>query len=299
MIELRLLRYFVAVAEAEHVGRAAAVLHVSQSPLSRQIRQLEEATSLTLFAREKQRLRITREGTWLLGRTRPILEQVQALERDAARLAKGQAGALRIGFVKTAMWSDVLPSALRAFRADYPEVGVELTNRRPAVQLKAVMRGELDVAFVHDPPEDAAFTCRKLREEPLCLALGRDHPLVGKKPLTPADLDGTDWIALRARRSGQRPHEALLAACARRGFVPNIRFSATDQDTMVGLVAAGMGVALLPESAGRTLHSALVLRRVPWLAMRRHLHAVAHAPHMSPTAAAFFACLALRRRKPT
>ena len=90
MVELRLLRYFVAVAETEHIGHASRRLHVSQSPLSRQIRQLEEATGLTLFERERQRLRITRAGAWMLGRARLILANVAALERDAARLSRGE-----------------------------------------------------------------------------------------------------------------------------------------------------------------------------------------------------------------
>src|ERR1700733_15338260 len=116
MLELRLLRYFVAVAEVEHVGRAAEALHISQSPLSRQLRQLEEQLGLRLFDRERQRLRLTHAGRWLLRESRRLLEHAERLQKEAAQVARGAWGSLRIGFVKSAMWTGVLPHALRAFR---------------------------------------------------------------------------------------------------------------------------------------------------------------------------------------
>jgi DNA-binding transcriptional LysR family regulator len=291
MLELRLLRYFVAVAETEHVGRAARALHVSQSPLSRQIRQLEEATALTLFAREKRRLRITSQGKWLLGRARHVLSQMQALERDAVRMSKGEVGTLRIGFVKTAMWSTLLPKALRQFRSTHADVAVELRSARPAVQLKAIARGALDVAFVHNPPTDGGLSCIVLRDEPLCLAVGDEHPLATRRHISPQDLEGVDWIALRAARREQRGNEALLAACARRGFVPNIRFTANDQETMAGLVAAGIGVGFLPESVRASRPAGVTLRRLPWLKLKRALRAVTRSTNLSAIASDFVSCL--------
>src|SRR4051794_29510551 len=121
-LEPRLLRYFVTVAETEHVGKASKLLHISQSPLSRQIRQLEETTGLALFARERQRLHLTNAGRWLLPRARDVLAHLESLEREAARHAAGEVGRLRIGFVKTAMWTEVLPRALRRFRARRSDV---------------------------------------------------------------------------------------------------------------------------------------------------------------------------------
>jgi DNA-binding transcriptional LysR family regulator len=292
MIELRLLRYFVAVAETEHIGRASERLHLSPSPLSRQIRQLEEITALTLFERQRQRLRITRSGQWLLARARLVLAQVDALERDASRLSKGESGVLRVGFVKTAMWTSVLPSALGAFRARHPDVAIELKNARPAIQLPAVRRGDLDVAFVHEPPADERFACVALGEEPLRLAVARGHALAAKKTIAPADLEGIDWIALRSGRKEQRPNETLLAACARRGFTPNVRFTVSDQETMLGLIAAGMGAGLLPETVGASrLAAGVRLRPIPWLKLTRKLHAVTRGADRSAIAAAFVACL--------
>jgi DNA-binding transcriptional LysR family regulator len=291
MIELRLLRYFVAVAETEHIGRAAKVLHVSQSPLSRQIRQLEEATALTLFERDRQRLRITTAGQWLLGRARLVLSHVEALERDAARLSKGEAGTLRIGFVKAAMWSTVLPRALREFRARRADVAVELKGARPGAQLAAIRRGELDVAFVHEAPRDAGLACVVLREEVLCLAVPAEHPLAARKHVVPADLEGMDWVALRSGRREPRRNENLLAACARRGFTPRVRFTVSDQETMLGLVAAGMGVAFLPESVSASRLVGVTLRQLPWLKLTRGLHAVTRSADLAATTTEFVACL--------
>ena len=291
MIELRLLRYFIAVAETEHVGRAAKLLHVSQSPLSRQIRQLEEAISLTLFEREKQRLRLTLDGQWLLARARQVLAGVQALEQDAARRARGEVGALRLGFVKTAMWSAVLPRALQRFRAKHPDVAIELKNRRSAVQIGAIRRGDLDLGFVHDDPSEAGLRCHPLREEPLCLAISADRPLAARKRITPRDLDGADWIAVRAGKRERHPNERLLAACAQRGFSPNVRFTVSDRETIVGLVAAGMGLAFLPESAGAWRLAGVTLRHLPWLKMTRGLHVVTRSTGLGPATVAFMACL--------
>src|SRR5271165_174270 len=126
MIELRLLRYLVAVAETEHVGRAAERLHISQSPLSRQIRQLEDQLGLVLFDRERRRYRITETGRWFLEEARDLLSHADRLAREADRYSRGEIGRISIGFVKSAMWSSVLPWALRRFQAVRTGVNIEL-----------------------------------------------------------------------------------------------------------------------------------------------------------------------------
>src|ERR1700722_9400338 len=112
MLDLRLLNSFVTVAETEHVGRAARLLHISQSPLSRQIRQLEDQLGLRIFEREKQRIRLTEPGRWLLGEARELLGRARRIEQDAARTARGDGGRLSIGFVNSALWDGVMPAAL-------------------------------------------------------------------------------------------------------------------------------------------------------------------------------------------
>ena len=127
MIDIRQLRYFVAVAEEEHVGRAAERLHISQSPLSRQIAQLEERLGLTLFERSQQRIRLTRDGQTFLAETRALLTHANRLESLGKRLGRGEEGGLCIGYIENAMHAGVLPNALRVLRVDRPNVHVALS----------------------------------------------------------------------------------------------------------------------------------------------------------------------------
>jgi DNA-binding transcriptional LysR family regulator len=289
VVDLRLLRYFVAVAEVEHVGRAAEALHISQSPLSRQLRQLEEQLGLRLFDRERQRLRLTSAGLWLLQESRMLLERAEQLERDATRIARGDSGSVRIGFVKSAVWTGVLPTALRTFRSKRPDVSVELQGATSAMQAAAVLRGDLDVGLVHEVQPHADLVVVDLLNEPLLLALSSEHQLADRATITPKDLDGADWIVL-APIPGR--HERLIAACGRAGFVPTVRLEASDQSTVLGLVHAGMGLALLPKSAERAAPVGVTLRRIPWLRLSRSLHAIRRGAAASPFAAELLVCLA-------
>src|ERR1700742_3078804 len=124
MLELRLLRYFVAVAEAEHVGRAARKLHISQSPLSRQIQKLEALLELQLFERDRRRIRLTAAGHWLLEPARDLLARADRLAADAQRQGSGEVGRLRVGFASAAIWTGLLPGALRSLRARHPAIQV-------------------------------------------------------------------------------------------------------------------------------------------------------------------------------
>ncbi|HEY2511709.1 MAG TPA: LysR family transcriptional regulator, partial [Polyangiaceae bacterium] len=148
LLDLRTLRFFVTVAEEEHVGRAAARLHISQSPLSRQIRKLEDDLGLSLFLHEKQRLRLTQQGRWLLGEARALLAHAARLEHEALHLAQGRSHVV-VGFVRTAIWSGILTAALRELRASRPDVHVELRPLHSSVQVAALARGEIGVGLVH------------------------------------------------------------------------------------------------------------------------------------------------------
>ena len=284
MIELRLLRYFVAVAESEHLGRAAKRLHVSSSPLSRQIRQLEDALGLELFARERQRLRLTPAGTWLLERAQRLLGHARALEEEAARYARGEEGTLRIGFVTTAMWTEILPRAIRRFRDERSAVTLQLSAGRSLAQIALLRRGELDIGVVHVPPGDPELTSVLIAREPLCLAVPPGHALARRKKIDAAALAGVRFVAVGARGSGE--HAALLAAGARGGFAIAVDLHASDQGTQLRFVAAGLGVALVPASAGAA-RSGVVLRPLPWLGAERSLFLVTRAGASSSSAQHF------------
>ncbi|HET9622325.1 MAG TPA: LysR substrate-binding domain-containing protein [Kofleriaceae bacterium] len=263
MIELRLLRSFVAVAELEHVGKAATRLHISQSPLSRQIRQLEDALGTALFEREKRRIRITAAGRDLLAPARDLLARADGLVRDAHARATGEAGSIAIGFVSSALTSGVLPAALRTLRRARPKVRIALRQASSREQLGALRAGELDLAVVHRPPRTTDLAVHRLLEQPYVLAVPRDSPLA-RRPLRAARLDGQVWIAVQA---GEADRDRWAAAWGAAGLRPDEVVQVVEWSSALALVDAGVGVALVPASYAATAPAHVVIRRVPWLAM--------------------------------
>ncbi|ENG6144541.1 TPA: LysR family transcriptional regulator, partial [Klebsiella pneumoniae] len=152
MIDLRQLKYFVVVAEEEHVGRAAERLHISQSPLSRQIAQLEERLGLMLFERNQQRIRLTADGQTFLAETRSLLTHANRLESLGKRLGRGEDGGLCIGYIENAMHSGVLSTALRTLRTSRPDVHIALYSQPPATQIEGLRQRSLDFSLVDMPP---------------------------------------------------------------------------------------------------------------------------------------------------
>jgi DNA-binding transcriptional LysR family regulator len=266
-LELRLLRYFVAVAEAEHVGRAAARLHISQSPLSRQIRQLEEVLGVQLFERERQRIRITAAGRWLLGEARDMLARAALLVREAHERSDGEAGQIAIGFVGAALSSGVLPHALRRLRAERPQVRIVLRQGSSPDQLAGLRAGELDLALVHRPPRTPELDAQLLLEQPYVLAVPRPGPLT-RGPIRARRLDGQPWIIV-ASGDADRDREPARwdAAWGHLGFTPNVVVRVVDWGSALALVDAGVGHALVPASYAVPPPPNVAVRPVPWLRM--------------------------------
>ena len=269
MIEVRLLRYFVAVAETEHVGQAAALLHISQSPLSRQIRQLEDTLGVRLFERVRRGIALTGEGRRLLEPARDLLRRVDGFAR-AAKLDADAPARLAIGFVTTALATGVLPAALRSLRAKHAGVEIELRHATSDAQLALVRAGELDLGFVHSAIQVRGLAATRVVEQPYRLAVARNTALATRL-LRPDTLGATPWVALR---SGDRRRERWLDACAASGFTPQIAVEVGDQASALALVGAGVGIALLPESAKASAPRDIVFRAVPWLRLRSELWAV-------------------------
>jgi len=271
-MELQQLRYFVAVAETENVGRAAERLHISQSPLSRQIRQLEDHLELQLFERVKQRVRLTTAGREFLGEARHLLAQAERVEEQARRAGRGEACTLGIGYCEGVIHNGRLPNALRELRAAYPRLNLKLAAMRSGEQIDALEHSAIDVGFVYNPPKSTSTLAGRLfTREPFVLTVAADHPLATREAITPQDLDGQPWIAF-PKALNPTSRVRLLEACASSGFQPDIQFEAPQISMILGLVSAGLGVAVMQESMQRTHPPGVVFKRIDWLPLAVETH---------------------------
>jgi len=263
MLDLRKLRYFVAVADTENVGRAAARLHVSPSPLSRQIAALEDHLGTALFTRERKRLKLTPAGRQLLDDAQALLGQARRLETRVRDAALDRSGSLAIGFVEGAVHGGVLQAAIKRFvRAD-PSATIELTNLRSREQFEALRTGSIDVGFTYSPPMHDVPGCvaSLMLDEAFVLAMPVGHRLA-KRRFDVHALDGAPFIGLPQAVFGEARH-ALLGACATAGFVPDVRFEVADPSIALDLVDAGVGLAIVQRSLCRTQGRAIVFRALP------------------------------------
>jgi DNA-binding transcriptional LysR family regulator len=277
MIELRLLRYFIAVAETEHVGRAAERLHISQSPLSRQIRQLEDLLGVQLFERDRRRIRITSAGRWLLGSAREMVGRADLLVREARMRSGGDAGEIAIGFVGAALSSGVLPAALRTLRGLRPEVRIVLRQLSSSEQLASLRAGELDLALVHRV-RASDFIEHRVLEQPYMLAVPRPGPLT-RGAIRPAQLDGRPWIIVV---SADADRDRWNAAWGAAGFSPNVVVHVAEWTSALALVGAGVGLTLVPESSAAAPPPNVAIRKLPWLRMTSRLSLVRRRGASSP-----------------
>lgn len=261
--DLKQLRSFVAVAEEEHVARAAARLHRSQSPLSRQIRQLEEQLGVSLFERRKQRIYLTELGKQFLREAKHLLSEAVLMERRIARLATGDTGHLEVGFVEGAIWNNALATSVREFRKSYPQVTLELNLRRSMDQLAAIAAGRLELGFVHVPPQDNdGLRCQKVMNDRFLLALCEDHPLASHDPIQPSMLEGTVWAAPPSTDGSTTHRSYVLRACEDAGFRPNVRYHVTEIATALGLVSCGLAIGLFQSTIQARSPDGVVFRRI-------------------------------------
>ena len=275
MLDLQQLRYFIAVADTENVGQAAELLHISQSPLSRQVQQLESRLGLTLFAREKKRLKLTAAGREFLAEARALLAHAERVQQRAHDAATGQAGTLVVGYVAGAVHAGVLGDSLRVFQRVAPGGRLQLRSLRSVEQFEALRRGDLDVGFTYSaPPAEAGLVSRLVADEPFMLAAPVDRVMHA------GAMNGEPFIAplsLPAR-------EEMLSACAAIGWSIDIRCEAADPAAALGLVEAGVGLALVQASLARSAPAGVKLLPLPpEFAMRLRIHRV-HTTSPSPLA---------------
>jgi DNA-binding transcriptional LysR family regulator len=245
-MELRHLRYFVAVAEERHFGRAAARLHMAQPPLSQQIRHLETELGIELLRRTTRRVDLTAAGEAYLARAREVLAAVDAAGDEARRVAEGLVGRVVIGCVGSATYS-LLPALARALREELPDIDFAFRGEMLVPDQVAALRdGRIDLALLRPPVDEAALRLTTLRREGLIVALPEGHPLAARKRLRVTDLRDEELI-VHAGRGRSVMHDLVTALCRQAGFEPRVRHEVAETSTLVTFVAAGLGVALVPE----------------------------------------------------
>lgn len=246
-VELRRLQYFVAVAEESHFGRAAQRLQMAQPPLSQQIKALEAEMGVQLFQRTTRKVDITPAGARFLQRAREILASVDDAVAEAARVADGRLGRISIGFTGSATY-DLLPSLVRVLRDELPGIDLDIHGEMLTPQQVAGLEdGSLDLALLRPPVRSAKIDVRVLRREPLIAVLPAHHRLAANNRVRLSDLADEPFV-MYPSDSRSVVYETVLDACQHAGFVPSSTHEVAETSTLVYLVAAGLGVALVPAS---------------------------------------------------
>jgi DNA-binding transcriptional LysR family regulator len=245
-MELRHLRYFVAVAEELHFTRAALRLNIAQPPLSQQIRALEGELGVQLFLRTRRSVALTDAGQALLVRAREMLAAAQSLPGELQRVARGEVGLLRIGFSSTLPLTKVLRDVVADHRRTHPDVALNLREMHSQQQFDGLLRGELDVGLVRyneSAPEGIRLVV--LRRDPLRLVVPARHRFARRKSVAIAECRDEAFIGFPGG-AGTGTGPLLKRLCAQAGFEPRIAQEAREATTQIGLVAAGLGIAVLP-----------------------------------------------------
>jgi DNA-binding transcriptional LysR family regulator len=285
-MELRQLRYFVAVAEELHFRRAAARLHMSQPPLSQQIRLLEEELGCRLLVRTRRRVELTPAGEAFLRDARIVLADLDAAVATARRIEAGQTGRLRISFVGSALVS-LLPGIVQRFRDARPHVEVQLRERSTVEQVHALASGAVDVGLLPLPIDETGLRVEALMRERMIAALPAGHPLARLKRISLARLAEEPFVLFpRAQAPGF--HDRIITSLTATGSPPRVVQEAAEMQTIVGLVATGIGVSLVPASVEHLALQGVAYRPVTG-GPSVDLAAVTREDEESPVVAAFLA----------
>ena len=251
-MDLRHLRYFVAVAEERHLSRAAQRLHVSQPPLSQQIQALEAELGVPLFTRGRGGVQRTAAGDALLPLARAILDAVEHAMTQTRRVGRGDAGRLTVGFAGSMPFTDVMPRLLRDYRAAWPQVTLDLREQPSQAQIDDLLAHRIDLGFIRPTTlmHDARLATLVVQREPLLAAVHSDHPLATQPTMSLADLRDQPFV-LYSARLGSGLREQTLALCAQAGFAPRIAQEVHEMPTLIGLISAGLGVGIVAASMQR------------------------------------------------
>ena len=246
-MELRHLRYFVAVAEELNFTRAAGKLHIAQPPLSQQVRALEAELGAALFLRTHHHVELTAAGRQLLRDARDILARAEDAAGKVRRTAQGEEGELRLGFVSTAMYADAVPQLLRDFRSRHPAVALRLEQLSTGQQVQALLARHIDAGFIRPPVTEPRLVRRTITREALMLALPASHAQAQARRVRLQAMAGEPWVMI-SREMGAGFYQQTFDLCVQAGFTPQVTMEVGEIQTMVGLIAAGFGVGLVPSA---------------------------------------------------
>lgn len=246
MIDIRQLKYFIAVAETSHVGRAAELLNISQPPLSRQIALLEQELGAALFVRHAKGVTLTPAGEQFFIDAKSVVASLEQACRNARQVAQGKAGDLSIGFMMHAAYN-IIPSLTKAFITQYPDIQLKLQEVVPGELVEQLQKGEFDAAIMMNPGLRRGLQHLPLSEESLCLALPEAHPLAKKSLINAVDLAGESQLAT-PQKVAPILRDAIEGYCREAGFEPTFLLETQLQQTIVSLVAEGLGIAMVPET---------------------------------------------------
>ena len=258
MIELRHLRYFIAVAEELHFGKAAERLHIAQPPLSQQIRQLEAELGFQLFYRTKRSVKLTEAGQVFFTECQRLFRQLDQAIQTGRQVSRGEVGQLVIGFVSSTAYN-VLPKILRTFRTCVPEVSLELHELTADQQLQWLHENRMDIGFLRPPVEEDTFTLQTIFREPLVVALPETHPLAKEAQVSLQSLAGEAFVIF-PRTLAPGLYDQIISLCQQAGFSPNVVQEAIQMQTIVSLVAAELGIAIVPGSLQNLQRTGVVYR---------------------------------------
>ncbi len=260
-MELRHLRYFVAVAEEGHVTRAAERLGMQQPPLSQQIQALERELAVQLFRRKPRGVELTDAGHALLDDARAILAHVDHAFATTRRTARGEQGRIAIGFTSSAPFHPFVPRVIRAFREAYPLVALSLDESGTTELIDDLRNERVDAAFIRTPVADPmGITVNPLLEEAMLVALPATHTLAASDTELPLAALAAETFIVYRRRSGPGLYDAIFAACHAAGFSPVVGQEAPRIVSTLNLVAAGLGIAVVPASLARMQMDGVIYR---------------------------------------
>jgi DNA-binding transcriptional LysR family regulator len=262
-MDLRLLRYFLVVAEELNVTRAAARLGIQQAPLSQQIKLFERTLGAQLFRRKPRGVELTEAGSALRNEAASIFASVERAVDTVVRASRGEQGEIRIGLTTSACFHPLPPQAIRSFRRANPTVKIAFEQNSTPGLIGALQAGRVDVAFIRTAiGQPAGVRVLPLIEEPMVVALPSGHPLASRKNghgLTLKSLAHEKFIGY-PRAAGAGLYDSVIAACIASGFSPDIAHEAPQIVTTLNLVAAGMGISVVPSSMQRLRLDAVVYR---------------------------------------